>query len=369
VRPRILFVVNDVLGWSTYGALLESALATRTDFEHAVLRRRLPHAASALLRRHADRHLARYARPLDPITAHAGMMGLDIRRAIARHTPDLVHVAAHWPASAALGVTPRIPVTAALDATRPAITRDLPLPGWSAREINTERRLVGQLSHVFAMSRWSETSLFQDLGLPESRVSVMPPSLDTHLWPPSVDRSDRGRVPSILFVGNDLTRKGAHRLARWMEGPLAGRAHLHIVSGDTRTKISGPDITFHGRVPHVRLVQDLLPAMDLFCLPTRLDMSPHVLIEAAAAGLPAISSRLAGIPDLIQHDKTGLLVDPDDDAGFLSALNCLIDDPDLRLRMGSAARTMARERFDGTRNFNGVFETLLGLVKSGGTSP
>ncbi|KEO50863.1 glycosyltransferase family 4 protein [Thioclava pacifica] len=361
-QTHLLFVANGVLGWATYARQLEAALRGRDDLRATVLHRAPSRFAMQLARRHADGTLGRALRPFDPIAMHQGALGRDIRAAIAQHRPDIIHVAAHWPA----GAIPvgDIPVTLALDTTRPALTRDLPLPGWSPAEIETEAKLCRRAAHLFPMSRWAAESLREDFGIAPDRITIQPPSLDPGQWPPPAGGA-LNAVPQVLFVGNNLSRKGAYRLADWVSGPLAGRCHLHIVSGDKAAPPNGPDITFHGALPHKQLMQELLPRMDLFCLPTRLDMSPFVLIEAAAAGLPVVASALGGIPDLVEEGVTGRLVAAEDDAGFVAALSALIDDPALRARMGAAARAQAAQRFDGKRNFDALIDRLITLGQEG----
>ena len=171
--------------------------------------------------------------------------------------------------------------------------------------MEVEARICRAAAHLFPMSSWAARSLQEDFGIEPERITVQPPALDPSGWPSPA----RGRhaVPQVLFIGNDLRRKGAFRLADWVAGPLAGRCHLHVVSSD-RPAPSGPQVTCHGRVPHQRLMAEILPDMDIFCLPTRLDMSPFVIAEASAAGLPVVASHLGGIPDMVRDGETGFLV-------------------------------------------------------------
>lgn len=357
--PRILFVANTVLGWSTYAEQFAEVLAARSDVQAEVFRRKPSRLWMQLARRHADAGAKRHLRPFDPIGVHASAMGRDIRAAVARYTPDVVHFAAHWPAGAIAGQADAPPFTLALDATRACLTSDLPLPGWSPAECEAEAQLCRRAAHLFPMSRWAANSLTGDYGIPAGQVTVTPPSLRSGPRNAPLPREDK---PQILFIGNDLARKGASRLARWVEGPLQGRCHLHIVSSDRRPPPTGANITFHGRVPHDRLMGELMPRMDLFCLPTRLDMSPFVLVEAAASGLPAVASDLGGIGDLIEHGTTGLLVPPEDEAGFVEGLTRLIDTPDLRHDMGRAAQTRAARCFDAKANFSAVIDRLVKIA-------
>ncbi|WP_417208488.1 glycosyltransferase family 4 protein [Antarctobacter sp.] len=379
-KPKILFVANAVLGWRTYARQLETVLAARQDVDGTVLYRTPGRWAMQLARRHADGPLGRRLRPFDPIQLFAGRSGHDIRQAVARLRPDVVHLAAHWPAGALLAA--RVPFTIALDATRAGLSRDLPLPGWGQVECQREARLCRAAAHVFPMSQWAADSLQDDYDIPKSRITVQPPTLLPEHWPENwpenwperwpdqCSREPARDRPQILFVGNDLQRKGAHRLARWVEGPLDGRCHLHIVSTDRKSRPpNGPHVTFHGPIPHDRLISEVMPSMDIFCLPTRLDMSPFVLVEAAAAGLPSVASRLAGISDLVSDGATGLLVQPDDDSGFVQALRRLIEDAPLRRRMGTAARRRAEEAFDGRRGFNHLIDRLVTIAAAQGSDP
>lgn len=359
-KPHVLFIANGVLGWSTYARQFEAALRARKDIDVTVHLWKPPRWAMVLARRHADTRLSRTLRPFDPITFYAGPLGKTIREAVSKSRPDIVHVAAHWPGGAFLG-RDMPPMTLALDATRPAISRDLPLPGWRGPEIETEGVLCRAAAHLFPMSEWAARSLEGDFGIAPEQITVLPPSLDPANWPAPVQPGRDGGLPQIIFVGNDLRRKGADRLVNWVSGPLAGRCHLHIVSSDSRPLPPSPYVKMHGQLSHKVLLQELLPRMDIFCLPTRLDMSPFVLVEAAAAGLPVVASRLAGIPDLVVDGETGLLVDPGNDQGFISAISALLDDRAVRSRMGQLALLRAKRTFDGEANFDRLIETLLAI--------
>jgi colanic acid/amylovoran biosynthesis glycosyltransferase len=77
---------------------------------------------------------------------------------------------------------------------------------------------------------------------------------------------------------------------------------------------------------------------------------PVVLMEAMAAGLPVVASRLSGIPELVTHEVSGLLVPPGDDAALAEALARLAADPDLRHTLGAAGRSTVERDFDVDRN-------------------
>ena len=85
-------------------------------------------------------------------------------------------------------------------------------------------------------------------------------------------------------------------------------------------------------------VSDLLPAFDVFVLPSLTEGLSIALLEAAATGLAIVASRVGGNPEIVHDRETGLLVAPANGAELAGALSGLIGDPGLRERLGAAAR-------------------------------
>jgi glycosyltransferase involved in cell wall biosynthesis len=88
----------------------------------------------------------------------------------------------------------------------------------------------------------------------------------------------------------------------------------------------------------------LLPAFDLFVLPSKSEAFGYVLIEAGLAGVPVVATRVGGIPDIITDGVNGLLVPPDNTPALTDALRRMIKDEDFRL-------TLARNHTDKARTF------------------
>jgi glycosyltransferase involved in cell wall biosynthesis len=76
------------------------------------------------------------------------------------------------------------------------------------------------------------------------------------------------------------------------------------------------------------------------------DITPNVLLEAMALGLPVISTAIAAIPEIVEDGVSGLLVPPGDPAALVAAVERLIADPDLGARLGANTRRRIAERFD-----------------------
>jgi glycosyltransferase involved in cell wall biosynthesis len=91
-------------------------------------------------------------------------------------------------------------------------------------------------------------------------------------------------------------------------------------------------------------VPALLSASDLFVLPSASEASPNVVLEAMAASLPVVASRVGGIPELVVDGVTGHLVPPGDPDALAAALLDLLDHPERGITFGSAGRArIARE--------------------------
>lgn len=93
-------------------------------------------------------------------------------------------------------------------------------------------------------------------------------------------------------------------------------------------------------------VPQLLAAASIFVLSSRSEGFPISVLEAMAAGLPVVASDVGGIAEQVEHEVTGLLVPRGDSAALASALRRLVEDPELRRRMGEAGHARAAQSFD-----------------------
>ena len=90
-------------------------------------------------------------------------------------------------------------------------------------------------------------------------------------------------------------------------------------------------------------VADIMPLLDVFVLPSLNEGMGRVLVEAMAAGRPVVASRVGGIPDLVRHGETGLLVAPRDEIGLAESISLLLNTPSMAERMGAMGRLRCRE--------------------------
>ena len=86
----------------------------------------------------------------------------------------------------------------------------------------------------------------------------------------------------------------------------------------------------------------VLRRSDVLVLPTFIENLPMIILEGFACGVPVITTPVAAITEVVEHERNGLLVPVGDIEALAEALRRLIDDPDLRLRLGRTARDVMR---------------------------
>lgn len=187
---------------------------------------------------------------------------------------------------------------------------------------------------------------------------------DLHLIPNAIDVS---KYPVNLHTpvgGRMLWLRAFHRIYNPMMAPavlaklleMIPRAQLTMVGPDkgdgsyqatTRiaTRLGVMDrIKFAGPIPKSAVVQ-MLCEHDIFLNTTDVDNTPVSIIEAMACGLPVVSTNVGGIPYLLEHDKTALLVQPGNAEEMADAVKRLHSQPDLARRLAEDGRRLA-ESFD-----------------------
>ena len=155
----------------------------------------------------------------------------------------------------------------------------------------------------------------------------------------------------VLFIGRLVPVKGLELLLRACAGPER-LTPVIVGDGPLRAELEalarqlGVDARFYGALGGADKAA-WLAAADLFALPSivlpdgRTDAAPVVLLEAMAAGLPVVATRVGGNAELIEHERSGLLVAPGEVAPLRAALAALASDAALRKRLGRAGQQVA----------------------------
>lgn len=168
-------------------------------------------------------------------------------------------------------------------------------------------------------------------------------------------RRHEGRGARLTFTGSLSTLKGVPILLEAI-AKLRDRDDLVLEIGGDGPERAALEASVDRMAirKHVRFlgyqssdqVRALLQRSDVFVLPSFAEGVPVVLMEAMASGVPVVTTRIAGVPELVEDGQSGLLVPPGDVDALAAAITRLLDDGDLRDRMGAAGRTAVERQFD-----------------------
>lgn len=187
-------------------------------------------------------------------------------------------------------------------------------------------------------------------GVSANRIGVVPNGLNA-AW---FDRARPVRpLRQITMVANLRPAKGQDVLLNALPRVLASHPEVRVAfvgDGPTRRELEEQARAFGiahavSLQGHAEDVAQVLADSDVFTLPSDSEAFPNALLEAMAAGLPCVASNTGGVPDMLEHGRTGLCVPPRDPAALSAALLHMLDAPDAARRMGAHAQATARERF------------------------
>ena len=190
---------------------------------------------------------------------------------------------------------------------------------------------------------------------------------------PPLDGSDPARPVALLTVARAVPKKGLHLLMNalsclpgdlhWRLEHVGGGPLLSELQDKARELGLGNRVCWRGAQP-ADAVREAYRRADLFVLPVRVaedgdrDGLPNVVVEAAATGLPVLSTTAASVDELVVSGRSGILVPPDDVPALATALETLIRQPSRRRIFGQAARKKVLLAFDADRGIDRVAELL-----------
>jgi glycosyltransferase involved in cell wall biosynthesis len=177
---------------------------------------------------------------------------------------------------------------------------------------------------IFTQTKGTKTEILRKS--PGRNIKVMPNGIEL-----------KGRQASgnrVVFVGNLIERKGIEYLIEAMRGLDAEL--LVVGDGPRRTFLegmAGDNVRFVGGVKPEE-VEGYMRQGSIFVLPSvRGEGFPNAILEAMSVGLPVVATKLAGIPDIIEHGKTGFLAEPGNPEQLRKYIKRLLDDSKLRKRI------------------------------------
>jgi glycosyltransferase involved in cell wall biosynthesis len=180
---------------------------------------------------------------------------------------------------------------------------------------------------------WSKAEARQSLGIPSDKLVLC------YIGKPDSVFAYEGRAPLLLE---------ALRLVR-ADNPLVTREVRLLIIGGQGSELlasSGYEGVAVGAVNKESEMASLLAASDIMVNTTQYDNLPGVVQEAMSCGTAVVASRVGGLPSMIEHEVSGLLVEPTSPRAFADAIQLLLIDSNLRGRLGTHARLTATERYD-----------------------
>ena len=240
-----------------------------------------------------------------------------------------------------------------------------------------ERRHILHATHLSGVSHRSAAIVLGHMGIVDRPVEVLPnpPSFDPNAFEPTWD--DDGNT--VLFVGRVNRWKGAHLLMQAVPDILRRRPRTRfLVAGEVAFTVAGHAdmhayllslvptpcrhaITFLGRVPHERLAPRYRQAA-VCAFPSLFEAVGDTGIEARACGKAIVASAHGGMAELLDDGACGLLFTPPDTHRLAEQVLTLLEDVDLRRRLGRLARdrvatVYARDAV--LRQFEGFYRTAI----------
>jgi colanic acid/amylovoran biosynthesis glycosyltransferase len=217
-----------------------------------------------------------------------------------------------------------------------------------------------QLMKVSAPAQWN-------------KFEIGPLGVDPLLFVPQPFRCLPDTI-QILCVGRLVPSKGQYILLAAVERLVRSHANVRlrlVGDGPDRERLEraiaskglGRCVTLEGSVnqDHIR---DYYRQADIFVLPSFAEGIPVVLMEAMAMEVPCISTFVAGIPELVRNEIDGILIPPSDEQALAFSIGRLIEDPNLRRRLGAAGRQRVIEKYDLDRNVARLAEIFTDRIGS-----
>ena len=250
----------------------------------------------------------------------------------------------------------------------------------SRRELNPDKssgqialqRQAYRFAHKIVANSGAAARQLESENIAGDRIEIIPNGVRVDAGNAPI--SGRGPVTTILTVAN-LRAEKAHEVLLAAAAELRPR-HPYLrflIAGD------GPRLTELAKLAsslgldsavrflgHSEDVPALLADADVFVLPSRSEAFPNGVLEAMAAGLPVVASRVGGLLDLIDEGRTGLLVTPDDPSALADAIESLVLSPARAAMLGAAARDEVAGRYSFDRMVRGFEDLYLSQLHGAG---
>lgn len=296
-------------------------------------------------------------------------------RPFADQTDIVLQIGATFSAPPALGIPLVLFCDSNIEISRTGIAGFSEASVLSATEIAEirarEAHVYARAARIFTMSDMLRRSFVSAFRVPADRLVTLHcgPNVDPAMVNSPV-RPSPG-PPTVLFVGRDPVRKGADLLltAFQLVRERLPDARLLLVGPSANGK-SAAGVRYAGFLDRSSeagrtAMNTAYASAGVFCLPTRFDPFGTSFVEAMLYGLPCVGPNAWAVPEIIEHERTGLLVPPGDPRAIADALVRILMDPTLQASMSAAARERAQTVFAWPTLIKRMSDTMRPLLDRG----
>jgi glycosyltransferase involved in cell wall biosynthesis len=228
-----------------------------------------------------------------------------------------------------------------------------------------ERILYNKSEKILSTTENARRSIVDDYGIDPAKVMTVGAGVSA-----PYDSLEDGRLPDynsrkILFVGKGLHGKGLDTLLTAFKTVRKTMPDSQLtIIGPTDLRLGGDGINYLGRIADRNLVRDLYFQHAVFAMPSRFEPVGQVFLEAMSCRLPCIGTTVDAMPEIIDHGRTGFIIEPGNSKSLAEYLLRTLGDADLAGSLGNAG--YARLRSDYTWPVVGkkIYEAIASSLES-----
>lgn len=219
------------------------------------------------------------------------------------------------------------------------------------------RFILKNIAHLYIAiteQMWKE---FIELGINKDKVIYLPNSVDVEKFFPAGQKNSN----LVLFAGRITYSKGVHVLLRSLR-LLRNRVHLVLIGPSDwdsryfnyiRRQIDEENERGYHKIEYVgeqeqRDMVKWYQRSSIFVLPSLKEALPMTILESLACGTPVIATAVGGITEIIGNNENGIIVPPNDEKKLAEAIDYLLQNEDLRIRLGQSGRRKVVENYSYT---------------------
>ncbi len=256
---------------------------------------------------------------------------------------------------------------------------DLPIPlGSAVTDLYSKIVTTYAVNYVDRLIMTSSSYAATSTAMWSAPMDIIPNAVDHERFNPNLDgdvireRHDLGGKKVVMYVGRLRFHKGLEYFVEAAKWTPSNAVHLVVGEGDMLSRLRSlvkvynleKKVMFAGRVSYADLPL-YYAACDMLVLPSvsRLEAFGIVGLEAMATAKPVIVSDIPGVRAVIKNRETGLLVEPFDSRDIAKKINFLLENPELRRKMGLKARKRVEQRYTWekvSRRIESVFQDVGG---------